>query len=195
MKRAFDLVSAVLGLLLTSPVMLIAGIAVKIDSAGPVFFRQERVGQNGRRIRVVKFRSMVFDAAGPAVTSASDPRVTRAGKWLRASKVDELPQFFNVLVGDMSLVGPRPEVPRYVELWGSAAQSEILSVRPGITDPASVAFRRESEILAEAADPEHLYREVILPAKVNIYRNYVATRSLVGDLRIIGQTLKTVLKD
>jgi lipopolysaccharide/colanic/teichoic acid biosynthesis glycosyltransferase len=195
MKRVFDVVSSGLGLLLTSPVMLIAAIAVKVDSSGPVFFRQERVGQNGRTFRVLKFRSMVSHDPGPAVTTATDPRVTRAGKWLRASKIDELPQLVNVLVGDMSLVGPRPEVPKYVELWGLVAQSEILAIRPGITDPASIAFRREAELLAGVDDPERLYREEILPAKVKMYRDYVATRTRLGDLRILGQTLKTVLKD
>lgn len=192
MKRTLDLVVAWVGLLASSPVLLAAAVAVRLSSRGPILYRQERVGRGGVAFEILKFRTMRLDAAGPVVTVANDPRITTAGRVLRSTKLDELPQLWNVARGDMSLVGPRPEVARYVAMWPADAKDEILSVRPGITDPASIEFRRESEILAAAADPERHYVEVILPRKVELYREYVRSRSLTGDLRVLGETLRSV---
>lgn len=193
-KRAFDLVAAGLGLVVLSPVFAAAAVAVKVDDpSGPVFFRQVRVGLGGREFRILKFRSMRAAPGGPEVTSASDDRITRAGRFLRRTKLDELPQLVNVAVGDMSLVGPRPEVPRYVAQWPAAARTEILSVRPGITDPGSIAFRHEEAELAAAADPERYYVDEILPRKVALYVEYVRTRTFLGDLRIILATFAAVV--
>ena len=148
---------------------------------------------HGKPFRIHKFRSMRASSGGPEVTTAGDARVTRVGAWLRKSKLDELPQLFDVLMGRMSLVGPRPEVARYVALWPQAERELILSVRPGITDPASIAFRNESELLAQADDPERYYREVLLPQKVAMYAEYVRTRSLLGDLRVLIATAWAVV--
>lgn len=195
MKRGLDLLISAIGLLLSSPAFAVATVAVKLDTPGPVFFRQKRVGRNGQPFLILKFRSMSVNTTGPAITSASDARITRSGRWLRATKIDELPQLINVIRGDMSVVGPRPEVPAYVALWGDEAYREILSMRPGITDPASIAFRRESELLSGSEDPDRLYREEILPKKVRLYREYVAQHSLIGDLRILLRTVLTTVKD
>ncbi|WP_227487183.1 sugar transferase [Nocardioides malaquae] len=195
MKRLLDVVAAAGGLLLTSPLLLVAAIAVRAEAGAPVLFTQERVGRHGRPFRILKFRTMRNDVGGAQVTTGHDPRITRSGRWLRSTKIDELPQLVNVLRGEMSLVGPRPEVAKYVAEWPAAARAEILSVRPGITDPASIAFRREAEELAEVVDPERHYVEVILPRKVAMYRDYVRTRSFVGDLKIIFRTLRTVAED
>src|SRR5437899_493607 len=154
-KRTFDFILAASGLVLLIPVLLVVIVLVKITSKGPAFYRQDRVGQGGRIFRIVKFRSM-FAAAekhGPAITSAGDPRVTPMGRLLRRSKIDELPQLWNVLRGDMSLVGPRPEVPRYVDSY-SPEQRRVLTVRPGITDPASIAYRQEEHLLGAQLDPD-----------------------------------------
>lgn len=193
MKRAFDLLVAAVALVLASPVLALIALVVKVDSGGPVLFRQERVGRGGQLFEIRKFRTMTVSAGGPLITVEGDARVTRTGRWLRASKLDELPQLTNVLAGEMSIVGPRPEVPCYVERWPEEARRVILQVRPGITDPASVVYRRESEELAAAADPERLYREEILPRKVALYREYVASRSFLGDLKIITQTIRAVV--
>jgi lipopolysaccharide/colanic/teichoic acid biosynthesis glycosyltransferase len=152
------------------------------------------VGLHGEPFRILKFRSMTESTQGPSVTVEGDHRVTRVGHVLRATKVDELPQLINVVRGEMSLVGPRPEVPEYAALWPEEARAEVLSVRPGITDPASVIYRRESEELAAAADPHRHYVEVVMPRKLDLYRRYVAEQSLLGDLRIVAQTIRTVVR-
>lgn len=193
-KRALDLAASGLGLVVSAPVLAACAVAIKVDDPGPVFFRQERVGLGGRPFRIHKFRSMRVANSGALVTSANDSRITRVGGFLRKSKLDELPQLIDVFVGDMSLVGPRPEVPKYVAMWGEQAAEEILSVRPGITDPASITYRNEQEELAEAADPERHYVEVILPRKVALYRDYVRNNSVTGDLLLIWQTLVAVVR-
>ena len=194
-KRAFDVVSSAVGLIVLSPVFVAVALAIKATDRGPVFFRQERVGRHGRTFRIHKFRSMRVATSGSLVTSANDDRITAVGRLLRKAKLDELPQLIDVLKGDMSVVGPRPEVPKYVELWGDDARREILSVRPGISDPAAIAFRNEQDELAAADDAERHYVEVILPKKVAMYRDYVRSRSFVGDLRVVVDTLATIVKD
>lgn len=195
MKRLLDVVGAAVGLVVTSPLFLVAALAVRLESRGPVIFRQERVGRYGESFEILKFRTMRVGVSGTQVTSGRDPRITRSGRWLRSTKLDELPQLLNVVRGEMSLVGPRPEVPKYVAEWPEDARHLVLSVRPGITDPASIEFRREAEVLAEADDPERHYVDVILPRKVSLYCDYVRTRSFSGDLRVIGDTLRSVAKD
>ena len=191
-KRAFDLLLAGLGLLLLSPLLLLIALAVRLDSAGPVFYRQVRVGRDGVPFRIHKFRTMTHDprAAGPQITVGADPRITRVGAWLRRHKLDELPQLVDVLQGTMSLVGPRPEVPRYVALYPEALRAKVLSVRPGITDLASIAFRHESELLARAADPEREYVQVVMPQKLALAARYAETASLGLDLKILWRTLR-----
>lgn len=192
MKRALDVVGATLALVVSSPVLLVAALAVRLSSTGPVLFRQERVGRGSQVFAILKLRTMRTGSVGAAVTVGQDPRITRVGRWLRSTKLDELPQLWNVLRGDMSLVGPRPEVPQYVAMWPADARDIILSVRPGITDPASIEFRREAEDLAEAADPEQHYVDVVLPRKVDLYCAYVGSRTLRGDLAILGRTVRSV---
>ncbi|MCB0885469.1 MAG: sugar transferase, partial [Propionibacteriaceae bacterium] len=177
LKRAFDVASSAVGLVVLSPVFLVVAALIKAKDRGPVFFRQERVGLHGRTFRIHKFRTMRVANAGVLITSADDDRITPVGAFLRRTKLDELPQLIDVLRGDMSVVGPRPEVPRYVAMWGDDARAEILSVRPGISDPAAIAFRNEQDVLAAADDPERHYVEVILPQKVAMYLDYVRTRS------------------
>lgn len=190
-KRLFDLIAALIGLLIFGLPMLAVAVWIKIDSAGPVFFRQERVGRHGKRFRIHKFRTMTVDAEarGLQLTVGADARVTRVGRVLRANRLDELPQFFDVLVGDMSLVGPRPDVPRYVDQWPPALRERVLAVRPGITDPASLEFRDEATLLARAADPEREYLEVILPRKLARAADYADHASLWTDLAVIGRSL------
>ena len=192
LKRLFDLVLAAAGLLLLSPLLLGIALWIKLDSPGPVFFRQQRVGRFGVLFRIHKFRSMSGDAplAGPQLTVGADPRITRAGAFLRRSKLDELPQLIDVLAGTMSLVGPRPEVPRYVALYPAEARARVLSVKPGITDPAALAFRNEGELLARAADPERVYIEQIMPAKLRFAARYVEQMSVLNDVRLILVTLR-----
>ncbi|MDO4784050.1 MAG: sugar transferase [Propionibacteriaceae bacterium] len=192
-KRTFDVVASAIGLWLLAPVFAGIALAVWAHDRGPVFFRQERVGRGGEVFRIHKFRSMRVSNSGALITSADDDRITPVGKFLRASKLDELPQLIDVLAGHMSLVGPRPEVPKYVAMWGDAA-AEILSVRPGISDPAAIAYRNEQDELAVADDPERHYVEVILPRKVEMYLDYVRTRSFLGDLGLIFQTLAAVAR-
>ncbi|MBB1511516.1 sugar transferase [Tessaracoccus sp. MC1627] len=192
-KRAFDVVASAAGLIVLSPVFLVVGSAVWAQDRGPVFFRQERVGRGGRSFRIHKFRSMRVSSGGSLVTSSHDDRITPVGAFLRKSKLDELPQLIDVLTGNMSVVGPRPEVPRYVAMWPADAREEILSVRPGISDPAAIAFRNEQDELAAAEDPERHYVEVILPKKVSMYRDYVRHRSFLGDLRVIVGTFAAIL--
>ena len=191
LKRTFDLVGATVVLLLAAPLMLLAALAIKVDSRGPVFFRQQRVGRGGRLFRVHKFRTMVADAParGPALTVGDDARITRVGRWLRHSKLDELPQLLDVLAGDMSLVGPRPEVPRYVAHYPADLRDRMLRLKPGITDPVSLAFADESALLAAAADPEREYVEVILPRKLRASAAYAEHATLGTDLNVLLRTL------
>lgn len=193
MKRAVDIAVAGLGLVITAPVCGVVAIMIKFTSAGPVVFRQERVGLHGRTFNIHKFRTMRTDHQGPAVSSTSDPRITRIGAVLRQSKLDELPQLWDVLRGEMSLVGPRPEVPEYVEQWPDELRPLILSVRPGITDPASIQYRNESAELEMADDPTSHYLDVILPRKAKMYAEYVEKRSMSGDIKIILQTIRSVV--
>lgn len=192
-KRLFDIVAAGLGLLLLWPVLLAAAVWVKLDSPGPALFRQTRVGRLGVPFTIHKFRTMRV-APGAAITVGEDPRITRSGRVLRQTKLDELPQLWDVLRGAMSLVGPRPELPKYVELYPAELRERVLSVRPGITDPASLAFSHEAELLAAAADPEREYREFILPAKLRLSADYASRASLLTDLGLILATLRRVLR-
>ncbi len=194
-KRLIDVVVAAAALLLLSPIFVLVALWIRLDSPGPVFFRQERVGLHGRPFRIFKFRTMTQQqpAGGLQITSSQDARITRAGAFLRRSKLDELPQLIDVLRGTMSLVGPRPEVPRYVAEYPPARRERLLSVRPGITDFASLRFRNEGDLLAQAADPERAYLEVILPEKLRVASNYVEHATLAADLRALGLTLRTVL--
>jgi len=187
-KRAFDFVCAFLGLLILSPLLLVIAIAIKLTSRGPVFFQQERVGKNFRPFRIVKFRTMHEGLDGPLITASSDRRVTEVGRILRRIKLDELPQLWNVLKGEMSLVGPRPEVAKYVEQFRDD-YDEILLVRPGITDPASIAYRREDVMLASSNDPETKYVTEILPRKIAMSKEYVRTRTFFGDFVLIVRTI------
>ena len=197
-KRLFDLIGAAAGLVLLAPLLLGIALWIKLDSRGPVFFRQQRVGRLGVPFRIHKFRTMIDDtrahspAPGLQLTVGADPRITRAGRLLRAAKLDELPQLLDVLAGTMSLVGPRPEVPRYVALYPAELRDKVLSVRPGITDPASIAYRDENALLAQAADPERVYIEQVMPAKLRCAAMYVERMSLRNDLRLIGATLRSL---
>ena len=193
-KRLFDMLGAAVGLVLLAPLLLGIALWIKLDSRGPVFFRQQRVGRFGAPFHIHKFRSMCEDAplAGPQITVGADPRITRAGRFLRRTKLDELPQLLDVLAGTMSLVGPRPEVPRYVALYPPAMRDKVLSVRPGITDPASIEYRDESMLLARAANPEQVYVEQIMPAKLRYAAEYVDHMSVINDVRLIGATLRSL---
>ena len=195
MRRAFDVAAAAAGLVLLAPLFLAVAIAIRATSPGPVFFRQERVGQGGRTFRIHKFRTMRQDAeaAGAQLTVAGDARVTRVGAWLRATKIDELPQLIDVLQGSMALVGPRPEVPRYVAAY-TPEQRRVLEVRPGITDPASIAYRDESAVLAAAADPERAYLADVMPRKLAINLAYQARRTLASDVGVIFATLARIVR-
>lgn len=195
MKRLFDIVMALLGLVILLPVFLVVALAIKLNSPGPVFYRQERVGRAGRPFRIHKFRTMHVDAdrVGGQLTVGQDARITRVGAFLRAHRLDELAQLIDVLLGHMSLVGPRPEVPRYVALYPAGLREQVLSVRPGITDPASLAYRNEAAQLAAAADPEREYIEVILPAKLAASAAYAARASLWTDLAVVARSLKVLL--
>ena len=165
------------------------------DSEGPAFFRQERVGKGGQAFTLLKFRSMAAAPvpAGLRVTAATDPRITKVGAKLRATKVDELPQLINVLRGDMSIVGPRPEVAEYVSLWSAEDRRIVLSVRPGITDPATLLLRHEERLLADQPNPETYYRETLIPQKVRLYRHYVESRSFATDLGLIIRTIASTI--
>lgn len=195
-KRLFDLLVAAIALLLLSPLLLAAALAIKLDSPGPVFFRQERVGRHGVVFRIHKFRTMVHDAAalGLPLTVGSDARVTRVGAWLRERRIDELPQLIDVLAGRMSLVGPRPEVPRYVAHYPGDLRERALSVRPGITDPASLAFIDEAQQLAAAGDPEAEYIQHILPRKLRLAADYAERATLWTDLGILWRSAGVLLR-
>ena len=192
-KRVLDIVGATLGLLFLAPLLVLVALAIKATSQGPIFFRQMRVGKNGRCFPLVKFRSMVHiaDSKAPSITVRGDPRVTRLGAWLRRYKIDELPQLWNVLNGDMSLVGPRPEVEQYVKCY-STEEREVLRERPGITDPASLAYRHEEAILSQHPDPEGYYRSRVLHDKLTLNLSYIDTISLRTDLRLILDTIRSL---
>ena len=193
LKRCLDLVVAIVLLLVLSPVLAVAAIAVKCSGSGPIFFRQVRVGRGGKPFDILKFRTMrTTRSPGPLITGAGDPRVTRVGRVLRRWKVDELPQLVNVLRGEMSFVGPRPEVPRYVDMFAEQYR-ELLAVRPGITDIASMAFRDEETLLGRSSNPEDLYVREILPRKLALSHAYVRRRSFGLDLRLIARTVATIL--
>ena len=194
-KRLFDVVAAVAGLLVLSPLFALVALAIKLTSPGPVFFRQERVGRDFRPFRIYKFRTMVVDAPrlGGQITAGRDPRITSIGHLLRKTKLDELPQLLNVLFGEMSLVGPRPEVPKYVEMFRPQF-AEVLSVRPGITDLASVKYRDENEILGRADDPEAAYVNQVLPDKLALATEYVRRASFWFDVRLIFATFWKVMR-
>lgn len=196
MKRLFDFVVSLLGLIVLSPLFLVIAVAIKRDSPGPVFFRQVRVGKDGQTFRIHKFRSMTVSTAGNSkeITVGGDARITRTGAWIRHWKLDELPQLIDVLAGSMSVVGPRPEVPRYVELYPEEQRRIVLSVKPGITDLASIQFRHENELLARASDPEQAYREQILPEKLRLQSEYVRTRSFIGDMKILVATFAAIFR-
>ncbi|RRS04404.1 sugar transferase [Aquabacterium soli] len=195
-KRLFDWVMSSLGLLTLAPLLLLIALLVKLDSPGPVFFRQERVGRHGVPFRIHKFRTMRFDpaGAGPQITVGADDRITRVGRFLRASKLDELAQLIDVWLGSMSLVGPRPEVPRYVAHYPVSLRDKVLSVRPGITDIASIEYRDESAVLARASDPEQAYLHEVLPHKLALAARYVDEASLALDVRLILRTILAILR-
>jgi lipopolysaccharide/colanic/teichoic acid biosynthesis glycosyltransferase len=192
-KRVVDVALAAAALVVSGPFLVVIGLAVRLDSDGPAIFRQERVGRAGEIFRIHKFRTLRVGASGPLISRTSDPRITRVGAVLRRTKLDELPQLLDVLAGHMSLVGPRPELPQYVAVWPPSARAVILSVRPGITDPVSIEYRNEAAELEAAADPEAHYLHVLLPRKVAKYVQYVESRSLAGDLMVLGRTLRAVL--
>ena len=193
-KRLFDLCFSISALLLLSPLFLILAIATKLDSKGPVFFRQERVGLNGRPFKICKFRTMVENAAeiGPNITPSSDPRITRVGAFLRKWYLDELPQLINVLSGEMSVVGPRPETPEYVALYAHN-QRRVLAAKPGMAGPATIAYRNEEDLLADCQDPEEFYINYMMHDRLNLDLEYVEDQSLLYDLRLLVQMLRAVL--
>lgn len=195
-KRIFDIILSLLGLILLSPVFVILGLLIKIESPGPIFYRQIRVGLNEKLFRIHKFRSMYIDAdqRGLAITVGKDPRITRIGKYIRQLKCDEFAQLIDVLIGDMSLVGPRPEVPKYVEHYPAEIRKIIFTVRPGITDLASVTYRNETDLLAQSTNPEQTYIHEILPVKLKLSLEYVKNASMVSDLQIIFKTVFMILK-
>jgi lipopolysaccharide/colanic/teichoic acid biosynthesis glycosyltransferase len=192
-KRFIDLVGSLIGLILLFPFLILVGLLVKCSSRGPALYWQVRVGLDGQHFRIAKFRSMVAGAEriGPAITSSGDARITQLGSLLRKCKVDELPQLWNVLKGEMSLVGPRPELPRYVAEY-SEREKLVLSVRPGITDPASIRYRHEEQVLAKSGNPEEFYKRVVLRDKLALNLGYVRQISFALDMRILLQTLRSL---
>ena len=195
MKRAMDVVVSGGALLVLWPALVLVALAIKIDDPGPVFYRQVRVGRDGKEFRIFKFRTMIVDAdkKGLQITVGKDNRITRMGRFLRKTKLDELAQLINVFVGDMSFVGPRPEVPRYVNLY-TPYQRQVLLVRPGITDYASIAYRNENDLLASAEDPEKMYIDVIMPDKIELNMKYLREISPLADLKLIFGTIAAVVK-
>lgn len=193
MIRVFDIFLSIAGIIILSPLLLLIALAVILDSGYPVLFKQERVGLHKRHFRILKFRTMTNNSAGTLITVGADCRVTRIGKFLRATKMDELPQLFNVIKGDMALVGPRPEVPEYVKHYLDA-ENDIFSVRPGITDYASILYRRECDLLGEASDPEYIYINEVMRDKLRINLEYMSRRSLWGNLKVILLTVVMLFK-
>ena len=196
LKRAMDIVISGGALLVIWPVLLIIALAIKIDDPGPVFYRQVRVGKDGKEFRIFKFRTMIVDAdkKGLQITVGKDNRITRMGRLLRKTKLDELAQLINVFVGEMSFVGPRPEVPRYVNLY-TPYQRQVLLVRPGITDYASIAYRNENDMLEGAEDPDRMYIDMIMPDKIELNMKYLREISPLADIRLILSTIVAVIRD
>lgn len=194
-KRGFDLFFTIPGMLCLLPLFCVLGLWIWLDSSGPVFFRQERVGLHEKPFYIFKFRTMIVDAEriGKQITVGADRRVTRSGSFLRKYKLDELPQLLNVLLGDMSLVGPRPEVPRYVKEYTSEERKIVFSVRPGITDRASVEYRDENEILGQAVNPEQTYIREVLPIKIAYYKKYALHHTVWGDFILIWRTFGAIV--
>jgi lipopolysaccharide/colanic/teichoic acid biosynthesis glycosyltransferase len=190
LKRIFDILVSFVGLVILSPLFIVLAIVIVSDSKGSVFFKQTRVGRNGVPFKIYKFRTMIEDAEakGMQLTVGDDSRITNVGTFLRKTKIDELPQLINVFKGEMSFVGPRPEVPKYVELY-TEDQRQVLMVRPGITDLASIEYRNESELLATADNPEKVYIEEVMPRKIELNKKYIENISLCGDIRVIFKTL------
>jgi lipopolysaccharide/colanic/teichoic acid biosynthesis glycosyltransferase len=195
MKRTFDIIAAAIGLLLFAPLFLVIALVIKLDSVGPVFFRQTRIGRSFQPFEIFKFRTMVQEAPllGKPITCGNDSRITRAGQFLRKAKLDELPQLMNVLKGDMSFVGPRPEMPQYVELF-RRDYVDILTVRPGITDPASLKYRDEAALLGKAENPEEEYVRRVLPDKIQLAKDYLQHSSLCFDVAVILKTLFRIVR-
>ena len=194
LKRIFDITLSLLGLILLLPFMLIIAILIKIDSKGSVFFKQVRVTKNGREFKIFKYRTMrVGSDKYSQITVGKDDRITKIGSFLRKYKLDEIPQLINVLIGDMSLVGPRPEVPKYVALY-TDEQKEILKVRAGITDYASIEFSNENDLLASEEDPEKAYIKKVMPKKIELNKKYISEISMLTDIKIILLTIKKILK-
>jgi len=193
-KRLFDIIFSLIGLVFLAPFLILITIIIKADSKGPVFYIQKRVGKGNKDFRLFKFRSMRIDSdiSGLLTVGNKDPRITSSGYYLRKYKLDEIPQLYNVLKGEMSFVGPRPEVRKYVELYNEY-QMKVLEVKPGITDLASIKYRNENELLADSDDPEGLYTNEIMPDKIEINLEYISDRSLLKDIRIIIKTLKAVI--
>ena len=192
MKRILDIVVSLIGLICLLPLLLLVAVLTKLDSTGPIFFRQERMGMRFRPFQILKFRTMVQDSSsrGQSITVGDDPRITRVGRFLRKTKIDELPQLINVLRGEMTFVGPRPEVPQYVELFRQDYE-EILKIRPGITDLASIRYRDEAALLGNSENPEQEYVTRVLPDKINLGKEYIRRSSMFFDLTVI---LKTFLR-
>ncbi len=195
-KRIFDLFSSAVGLIILSPLFLLIAILIKLDSTGPVFFKQKRIGLKGKMFNIYKFRTMLANTKGEdrQITIGLDSRITRRGRILRKFNLDELPQLINVLKGEMSLVGPRPEVPKYVELY-SEGQKKVLSVKPGMTDYASIEFNKENEILASSSHPKDDYVRKIMPQKIILNLKYINDRSILLDFKLILRTLREILGD
>jgi len=195
LKRIFDITASLFGLIFLSPIFLIIIIWIKIDSKGPIFYKQERVGKDNINFKLFKFRSMRVnsDKKGLLTLGDKDTRITNSGFYIRKYKIDELPQLLNVIIGDMSFVGPRPEVRRYVEYY-TMNQMEVLKVRPGITDVASIAYRNESEILKSKSNPEEYYIDVIMQDKLALNIDYIKNKNLLKDINVIFKTLIAILK-
>ncbi|WP_066890630.1 sugar transferase [Clostridium nigeriense] len=194
-KRMFDFIASLIGCIILIPVFIIISILIKFDSRGPILFKQKRVGQDGKVFEILKYRTMIVDAEkiGKQITVGNDSRITKVGKFLRKYKLDELPQLFNVLKGDMSLVGPRPEVPKYVKLYNES-EREVLKVKPGITDFASIEYRDENEILGTVENPEEYYINVIMKHKLQLNLKYISKNNIFLDIKIILKTLLKCLK-
>ena len=192
-KRVFDFIAAIIGLVLLLPILLIISLLIKFSSKGPLFYSQKRVGRDFKEFDIYKFRSMVVNAdkIGPSVTSGNDSRITKVGRFIRKTKIDELPQLLNVIKGDMSLVGPRPEVMKFVEKKRDEYK-KVLSVRPGITDNAAIEFRDEETIMDQYEDKEKAYIEIILPKKIQLYYQYIDNISFINDIKLILKTLKVI---
>ncbi|MBX7060227.1 MAG: sugar transferase [Pyrinomonadaceae bacterium] len=192
MPRTAEVIMSLIGLALSAPIMAAAAILIKLDSRGPVFFRQKRVGQSGKDFTIFKFRTMANASKGSLVTASNDKRVTPIGRFLRKSKIDELPELWNVFRGDMSFVGPRPEVPKFVDMSDPLWQF-VLEHRPGITDPVTLRLRNEEQLLAKVSDTERYYLEVVQPYKLRGYARFIGDKSWKTDLRIIGRTMRAIV--